>query len=81
MPFMRNCPGGESLRNPTLSYVTCPNCNTEVEIWSDEVRAACHVCGTFVFRERRPACIDWCPAAVECFGEARYRELKGITSD
>lgn len=81
MALMKHCPGSESLRNPTLSYIECPGCHTDVEIWSDEARAACHVCGTFVFKERRPSCIDWCPSAGECFGEARYKELKGITAE
>jgi len=76
MTFMRNCPGSATLKEPTVSYVECPNCGSEVEIWSVDTMVPCDNCGTKVFRERRPSCIDWCKMAEVCFGAERYRELK-----
>jgi len=75
--FLTNrCPGQE-LRNVTSKIHICPNCGSEVEIFSFEVRARCHQCKTMVFTEAVPSCIDWCASARKCLGEKRWRELKG----
>lgn len=76
------CPGALHLKQPTLSYVTCSRCGADdVEIWSDETMARCHHCGTPVFREKIPSCIDWCSAARECLGDDLYERLKSSRID
>ncbi len=70
------CPG-QDLRNLRISVVKCPNCSSDVEIFSDEIRVKCQKCGTKVYRDQVPSCIDWCSHARECIGEDRWRELRG----
>jgi len=70
------CPGQE-LRQVTAELHTCPNCGYQVEIFSFEIRAKCYQCGTMVFKEAVPSCIDWCAGARQCLGEERWRALKG----
>ncbi len=69
------CPG-QSKRNLKAELRLCPNCNYQVEIFSDELRARCPGCGTQVYKEETPSCIDWCKAAEQCLGQHAYRELK-----
>ena len=70
------CPG-QDMRNLRISVHKCPDCGAEVEIFSDEIRAKCQKCGTKVYREQVPSCIDWCSHAKECIGEERWKELRG----
>jgi len=69
------CPG-QDMRNLRVSLHKCPNCGAEVEIFSDELKVRCHKCGTKVFREKVPSCIDWCAYARQCLGEERWKELR-----
>ncbi len=70
------CPGQDS-RNLRVSLHKCPNCGGEVEIFSDETRVKCQKCGTMVFKERMPSCIEWCASARQCLGEERWKALVG----
>ncbi len=53
----------------------CPDCGYEVEIFSDEISRKCPQCGTRVYREKTPSCIEWCAAARQCLGEERWQQL------
>ncbi|MHB0876309.1 MAG: hypothetical protein ACYC5O_09730 [Anaerolineae bacterium] len=75
MKSMRGCPGSMRLREPTPEYTNCPNCNTEVEIWSDEPLARCRSCGFWLTHEVGASCIDWCSKAAECVGLDLYERL------
>lgn len=70
------CPGQDD-RNLRVELHKCPNCGADVEIFSDESRVRCQKCHEWVYREKTPACIDWCSKARECLGEERWRQLKG----
>ena len=70
------CPGQDN-RNLRVALYRCPTCETEVEIFSDEVKARCHRCGEMVYKEKMPSCIEWCASARECLGEERWKRLKG----
>lgn len=70
------CPGSD-IRNLRISVHKCPNCGHEVEIFSDEIRAKCSKCGTYVYKEQVPSCINWCKSARQCLGEERWKELMG----
>jgi len=70
------CPGQDK-RNLRVEIHKCPKCGYGVEIFSDESRVKCSQCGTTVYREKIPSCIDWCSHAKECLGEEKWRELTG----
>ena len=65
------CPGQDT-RKLRVELYKCPNCHAEVEIFSDETRIRCQKCGTMVFREKLPSCIEWCASARQCLGEERW---------
>ncbi len=71
---MAQCPG-KDMRNLTVSYHPCPNCHQPVEMFSDEARVRCQNCGTKVYKEQAPNCLQWCSAARECFGPKLYDQL------
>ncbi len=68
------CPGQDG-RELKVSVHPCPNCGAEVEIFSDEFRAKCHVCGKYVCKESVPTCAEWCAKARECLGEERWKAM------
>jgi ribosomal protein S27AE len=70
------CPGQDG-RELKVTLHTCPNCGAEVEMFSDETRVKCHVCGNYVCTEEVPSCAVWCAKARECLGEERWKALKG----
>ena len=70
------CPG-QDMRKLRVELYKCPKCGAEVEIFSDETRIKCQKCGTIVFREKIPSCIEWCASARQCLGEERWQQLIG----
>ena len=70
------CPG-QDMRNLRVSLHKCPECGAEVEIFSDELRAKCQKCGTNIYKEKVPSCVDWCQSARQCLGEERWKALQG----
>jgi len=64
-----------------VSLHKCPNCGSEVEIFSDETRAKCHNCREYVYKDNVPSCIEWCSKARECLGEERWKALKGDNAE
>jgi len=65
------------MRNLRVEVHKCRNCGAEVEIFSDETRIKCQKCGTMVFKEKMPSCIEWCSSARQCLGEERWQQLTG----
>ena len=76
MTIDKSCPGSKGIRQPTPEYINCPDCGAEVEIWTDELKATCRMCGGKVFRAQQASCIDWCPHAKECIGPEVYERLR-----
>ncbi|MDO8672408.1 MAG: hypothetical protein Q7O66_13415 [Dehalococcoidia bacterium] len=76
MSLEKFCPGSTSVRSPLPESIKCLNCDEEVEIWTDELRADCPKCGKTVFREQAPSCLDWCKFARQCVGDEAYERLK-----
>jgi len=70
------CPGQDMRKLRSALYI-CPNCGSEVEMFSDELRIRCQKCREFVYKENTPSCIDWCPSARQCLGEERWSALRG----
>ncbi len=70
------CPGQDT-RNLRVSVFKCPGCGAPVEIFSDEIKVKCQRCGTKVYRDKVPSCIEWCASARQCLGEERWKALHG----
>lgn len=66
------CPGSKILRQPAPEFFDCPTCKYEVEIWTDELKAACPKCQTPVYRDTAMSCLDWCKRGKECVGDSAY---------
>ena len=66
------CPGSIRIREPIPEFFTCPTCGGEVEIWTHEQSRRCETCGTEVFKEHVPSCVEWCKYAIDCVGEEAY---------
>lgn len=47
------CPGPERALSAAPEEFICPDCETPVEIWSDEKKRKCPECGSIVFRPRK----------------------------
>lgn len=78
------CPGSMSIKQPIPEMFVCPNCGSEVEIWTNERMRKCGSCGQRVLREIDSAsCVQWCQSARECIGAERYDELlrTGVISE
>ncbi|MCE5194213.1 MAG: hypothetical protein LLF28_01970 [Nitrospiraceae bacterium] len=69
------CPGAGNLRTPTIKIKKCPDCNSEVEVFSTDIEVQCSNCGFTVYNDIG-SCIQWCKHAKECVGEDLYRKLK-----
>jgi len=69
------CPGAGNIRTPTLKIKKCPECGSEIEIFSTDVSVNCRRCG-FTIYEDLESCIQWCKYAEQCVGEELYRKLK-----
>ena len=70
------CPGSAFIRTPTLTIRICPECGTEVEVFSNDKSVDCMGCGFTVYNDQQ-SCIDWCKYARECFGDEVYERLRG----
>jgi hypothetical protein len=68
------CPGAAGLKTPTLTIKKCPNCGSEVEVFSTDTSVACDSCGTLVYNDDL-TCAEWCSHAKECLGEELYNRL------
>ncbi len=66
------CPGSKLLRQPIPESFTCPACDEEVEIWTDELKGTCPSCQKTVYRDAAMSCLDWCKYGKECVGDAVY---------
>jgi hypothetical protein len=50
-----------------MSYVKCHSCGGDVEIWSDEEKGVCLVCGAEWARpDKEASCLDYCEYANKC---------------
>jgi hypothetical protein len=69
------CPGAANIHGtPTLAIKHCPQCGSEVELFSTDVQRACQTCGFVVYNDIQ-SCIRWCSKARECIGDEKYEEL------
>ncbi len=74
------CPGAKTLRTPGIIVLSCPVCGGRIEIFTDEMKAECSLCGHAAHRELR-SCVRWCSHAAECVGEDVYLKLTANTRE
>lgn len=70
------CPGSKKLREAEPEIIICPDCSSELEIWSDEVQVLCTKCKKEIIRTDNQSCVDWCSYAKDCIGPALYNKYK-----
>jgi transposase len=63
-----HCPGSAFIRTPTLAIKRCPECGSEVEVFSTDIKVPCPKCGFEVYNDIQ-SCIEWCKYATDCLGE------------
>ena len=69
------CPGAANISGtPTLEIKKCPECGSEVELFSSDVQVSCSNCGFTVYNNIQ-SCIKWCNSARECIGDEKYEML------
>ena len=74
-----SCPGAAQFtQTPTLKFKKCPECGSDVEIFSTELKVNCDKCGFTIYNDL-DSCIQWCKYAKECVGEELYNKLKTKT--
>jgi len=74
--MMNRCPGSLA-GTPTLKIKKCPECGSEVEVFSNDVSVKCDNCGFQVFNDVE-SCVQWCKYAKDCVGEELYKKFKRI---
>jgi ferredoxin len=68
---MAQCPGqNRQFWKPEDIYdVKCPNCQTQVEFWKDDIYRRCKNCGqSFMNPKFNHGCAEWCQNAKYCIG-------------
>lgn len=73
--MINRCPGQDN-RKAQAENIACLHCGYLAEIFSDEVKIICPGCRHPIYRKRLPSCLNWCKAACECVGEAKYKQFK-----
>lgn len=74
--MISKCPGQDK-RNIRVDSLVCHSCGYNMEIFSDELKAACPRCRNISYRERLPSCLDWCKSAQLCVGPQKWKSMKG----
>ena len=74
--MINKCPGQDN-RNIKVEILECPDCEYQIEVFSDEIKVRCPECKNLACRQRLPTCIDWCKSAKECIGVEKWKQLKG----
>lgn len=72
------CPGSKKIKRPEPESILCPDCKTELEIWSDETKTTCKKCSKPISRRIEANCLDWCKFAETCVGTEKYHNYKEI---
>lgn len=73
--MFEKCPGAANMRTPTLKLKSCPECGSEVEIFSIDIKVNCPECGFTVYNDIE-SCIQWCQHAEKCVGKELYDSMK-----
>lgn len=55
----------------------CPNCGSEIEMFSVDTEAVCEKCGFTSYNDMLN-CVQWCKYAKQCVGEEMYAHMMEI---
>ncbi len=81
MKILSGCPGSIGLRGaPNLKIKICPECGSEIELFSNEVSSNCEKCN-FTAWNNIQSCIAWCEKAKECVGEEMYNRMMSVPKE
>ena len=72
MPY--ECAGKSNFGTPTLRIMKCPECGSEIEMFSTDVKVKCDNCGFTAFNDIN-ICVLHCAHAEECVGTELYNKL------
>jgi hypothetical protein len=73
--MLSGCPGAGNIKGaPSIKVKTCPECGSEIELFSCDSCEKCRNCG-FVAYNDMPSCISWCKYAPQCVGEEIYERF------
>jgi hypothetical protein len=72
--IMEGCQG-----KPKLSIMekNCPQCGSEIEIFSVDTEAVCENCGFVIYNDTL-TCVKWCSYARKCMGDEAYESLMKV---
>ena len=68
------CAGRNNLGTPTLRIMKCPECGSDIELFSTDVKVKCDKCGFVAYNDIN-TCVQWCAHAEECVGTEMYNRL------
>lgn len=69
--LLEGCQGNKGVQ---IQEIFCPNCGNTVELMSSDVYTQCEACGFTVYSDKMD-CVQRCPKAKECVGEAYFARL------
>ena len=75
--IMDGCQGRP--RTPTIIEKICPNCGSEIELFSIDTEMVCENCGYTVYNDTL-SCVQWCKYAKDCVGEDMYKNMMIIAN-
>ena len=74
---MEGCQGKP--RTPTIHEKICPQCGSEIEMFSTDTEVVCENCG-FVAYNDTLSCVQWCKYARQCVGDEMYEHMMRIAA-
>lgn len=64
-------------RTPTIIEKICPQCGSEIEMFSIDTEWQCEQCGFTVYNDTL-SCVQWCQYARKCVGDEMYEVMMKI---
>ena len=64
-------------RTPEILEKVCPQCGSEIELFTCDTQAVCEHCGFVVYNDTL-SCVQWCKYARQCVGDAMYEQMMAI---
>ncbi len=66
-------------RTPTIILKKCPQCGSEIELFSVDTEMACEKCGFVVYNDTL-SCVQWCKYARQCVGDELYEHMMQVAA-
>ena len=64
-------------RTPEILEKVCPQCGSEIELFTCDTQAVCEHCGFVVYNDTL-SCVQWCKYARKCVGDQMYEQMMEI---